>query len=68
MMTVGTLADLAEVLATVRPDEPFPPSAMRVPRGKSAGTQQVSLPDGYLDDLGDATPPDPAAEDGLSGG
>jgi hypothetical protein len=30
---------------------------MRVPRGKSAGTQEVSLPYGYLDDLEDATPP-----------
>jgi nifR3 family TIM-barrel protein len=37
--------------------EPFPPSSMRVPRGKSAGTQAVSLPEGYLDDLNDATPP-----------
>ena len=41
---------------------------MRVTRGKSAGTQAVSLPHGYLDQLDDATPPDAAAEDGLSGG
>jgi nifR3 family TIM-barrel protein len=68
LMTVGTLADLSSALAGIRRDEPFPPSAMRVPRGKSAGTQQVSLPDGYLDDLADSTPPDPAAEDAFSGG
>ena len=48
--------------------QPFPPSAMRVPRGKSAGTQQVSLPEGYLDDLDDATPPGADAEDAGSGG
>jgi hypothetical protein len=30
---------------------------MRVPRGKSSGTQDVSLPEGYLDDRNDATPP-----------
>jgi hypothetical protein len=30
---------------------------MRIPRGKSGGRQTVALPDGYLDDLGDATPP-----------
>lgn len=29
---------------------------MRVPRGKTAGTQSVSLPDGYLDRLDDDTP------------
>jgi nifR3 family TIM-barrel protein len=68
LMTVGTLADLSSALAGIRRDEAFPPSAMRVPRGKSAGTQQVSLPEGYLDNLADSTPPDPAAEDAFSGG
>jgi len=37
-----------------------------VPRGKTAGTQVVSLPDGYLDDLDDATPP--LEEDHVEGG
>jgi hypothetical protein len=49
-------------------EERFPPSAMRVPRGKASGRQTVSLPPGYLDDREDATPPEEAAEDGLSGG
>ncbi len=68
LMTIQTLDDLAGAVADVDRDQPFPASAMRVPRGKSSGTQAVSLPDGYLDDLLDATPPDPAAEDAHSGG
>ncbi|HEX3596085.1 MAG TPA: hypothetical protein VHU80_13330, partial [Polyangiaceae bacterium] len=57
MMRVTTLEELRGMVQGLNRDEPFPPSAMRVPRGKSAGTQDVSLPDGYLDDLEDATPP-----------
>jgi hypothetical protein len=41
---------------------------MRVPRGKTAGTQRVVLPEGYLDDLDDATPPGAEAEAADSGG
>jgi hypothetical protein len=67
-MQVSTLRELDETLAELDPNEPFPPSAMRVPRGKSSGTQSVSLPYGYLDDRDDATPPEEAAELGLSGG
>jgi hypothetical protein len=47
---------------------PFPPDAVRVPRGKTAGTQKVALPEGYLDHLDDATPPGPDAEAADSGG
>ncbi|MCA9692622.1 MAG: tRNA-dihydrouridine synthase, partial [Myxococcales bacterium] len=68
LMQVSTLAQLAQLAAAVDRDLPFPPSAMRVPRGKSGGTQKVVLPDGYLDDLDDATPPGAEAEDGISGG
>jgi nifR3 family TIM-barrel protein len=68
LMRVTTLARLQEVLAQLDPAEPFPPSCMRVPRGKTAGTQQVALPDGYLDALDDDTPPVAAAEDAFSGG
>jgi nifR3 family TIM-barrel protein len=57
LMRVNTLSELREIVATLDHAEPFPPSSMRVPRGKSAGTQAVSLPEGYLDDLDDATPP-----------
>jgi nifR3 family TIM-barrel protein len=65
-MQVRTLTELDEVIASLNPDEPFPPHAMRVPRGKTAGTQIVSLPDGYLDHLDDSTPP--LEEDHVEGG
>jgi len=65
-MHLTTLAELETLLESLDPREPFPPNAMRVTRGKSAGTQTVSLPPGYLDHLDDATPPE--AEDAFSGG
>jgi tRNA-dihydrouridine synthase len=68
IMQVSSYDDLARALADVDRAEPFPPSAMRVARGKASGTQQVSLPDGYLDDLADASPPPAEAEDAFSGG
>jgi nifR3 family TIM-barrel protein len=57
LMRIETLEDLRRVSSELDGSQPFPPSAMRVPRGKSGGTQDVSLPDGYLDDRADATPP-----------
>ncbi len=68
LMRVRTLAELAHVLAGVDRSLPFPPEAMRAQRGKSGGTQKVVLPDGYLDDLEDATPPCLEAEAADSGG
>ncbi len=65
-MHMTTLAELEQWLASLDPAEPFPPSALRVSRGKSSGTQTVSLPHGYLDQRDDATPPE--AEDAFSGG
>jgi nifR3 family TIM-barrel protein len=49
LMRVTTLAELEEVLRSANPEEPFPPEAMRVPRGKTAGRQKVSLPEGFLE-------------------
>jgi len=58
LMRVTTLVELEEVLCAANPSEPFPPEAMRVPRGKTAGRQQVSLPEGFLQNrLTDNTPP-----------
>ncbi len=57
LMRLRSLAELESVLSRLDADERFPPSAMRVPRGKSGGSQVVALPDGYLDHLDDATPP-----------
>ena len=68
LMHVTSLAELEAVLATADRSQPFPPEAMRVPRGKTAGTQKVALPEGYLDDLEDATPPGILAEAADSGG
>lgn len=52
LMKVTTLAELETILTEVDRDEPFPPHAMRVPRGKTAGRQKVTLPEGFLDDDG----------------
>jgi nifR3 family TIM-barrel protein len=57
-----TEADLATALDPLPSDLAFPPSAMRVPRGKASGTQRVALPDGYLDRLDDDLPPSADAE------
>jgi len=58
LMRVSTLSELQEVLLGGDPAEPFPPGAMRVPRGKTAGRQKVSLPEGFLQNrLTDETSP-----------
>jgi nifR3 family TIM-barrel protein len=68
LMAVGTLAELHAALAAITHDEDFPPAAMRVPRGKSGGRQRVVLPEGWIADRDDPTPPDARAEDPSSGG
>jgi len=68
LMQIATLSDLRQALANIDGGQPFPPSAMRVPRGKGSGTQAVSLPENYLLDRDDATPPGADAEDEFSGG
>jgi nifR3 family TIM-barrel protein len=56
MMRIETIEQLQRLFSDVDRSQPFPPSAMRVVRGKATGTQKVALPLGYLDDLEDATP------------
>jgi nifR3 family TIM-barrel protein len=68
LMHVETLEGLRAVVADIDRAQPFPPEAMRVSRGKRGGTQKVALPEGYLDELGDATPPGVEAEAADSGG
>jgi len=70
LIRIESLAELRAILDGVDPGVPFPPHAMRLPRGKRGGTQRVALPDGYLDDLADATPPEAelAAAEAVSGG
>jgi nifR3 family TIM-barrel protein len=68
LMQVVAVAELEDVLAGIDPSLPYPPEAMRVPRGKTSGTQKVALPDGYLDSLDDDNPPGILAEAADSGG
>ncbi len=69
LMRVTSLQELEEVLAALDADAPFPPESMRVPRGKAAGRQKVSLPQGFLENrLTDATPPTFVDTSSLSGG
>jgi nifR3 family TIM-barrel protein len=69
LVRVETLEQLDGLLARVDRDEPFPPSAMRVPRGKTSGRQKVALPAGFLEGrLDDARPPAAGAELAVSGG
>jgi nifR3 family TIM-barrel protein len=70
LIRIESLDELRGILATVDPTIPFPRHAMRLPRGKRGGTQRVMLPEGYLDDLADATPPSAELEsaDAVSGG
>ena len=69
MMRVESMEDLNRLFESAERQQPFPPAAMRVIRGKSSGMQKkVSLPLGYLNDLDDATPLDGADEDMGDGG
>jgi nifR3 family TIM-barrel protein len=68
LMQVSRLAELEDVLAVVERTLPYPPEAIRVPRGKTGGTQKVALPEGYLDHLDDDVAPGVEAEAADSGG
>jgi hypothetical protein len=64
-----TRADLEAALSPLPDDLPFPPAAMRVPRGKASGTQRVSLPEHFWEDVeSDASPCAAAETDADSGG
>jgi hypothetical protein len=68
-MRIDSVEELARLFETAELEQPFPPSAMRVVRGKTTGVQKkVALPEGFLDDPEDATPPDGADEDTGDGG
>jgi nifR3 family TIM-barrel protein len=68
LMRMENFEDLRGILAGLDRNVPFPDAALRVPRGKSGGTQKVSLPAGFLDDLNDASVPLEATLEELSGG
>ena len=68
MMLVQTVREMEELFDRVDRNQDFPPAAIRVKRGKKGGTQKVVLPNGYLDDLEDSTPPGVEADALVSGG
>jgi nifR3 family TIM-barrel protein len=54
---ITTLADLLAALAHLDPDEEMPLVVLRTSRAKDGRRQEVRLPDGYLADREDVTPP-----------
>jgi nifR3 family TIM-barrel protein len=56
LMRIETVSQLQNLFQDVDRSQPFPPSAMRVVRGKATGTQKVALPAGFLDNLEDDKP------------
>ncbi len=57
LVRVATFDQLSAILARLDPELPFPAGALRVRRGKGSRTQTVSLPEGFLEDREDDTPP-----------
>ena len=69
---INSLAELDDLLAALidrlGADLTVVPGGERIRRGHTNGPIKVALPEGYLDDLDDATPPDDAHVMALSGG
>ncbi len=65
---VSTRAELDDRLAALDPALMVDPKALAEPRGKAGKPQKVSLPEGYLADLDDPTPPGAEPLKALSGG
>jgi nifR3 family TIM-barrel protein len=51
---VSSLAELDRLLGTLDTDQDFPAASLGVPRGRAGSPRRVALPDGWLDDPGDA--------------
>jgi nifR3 family TIM-barrel protein len=65
---VSSLHELDDLLAGLDPTLALPPGAQRLARGHTNGPIHVRLPEGYLDDLDDLTPPDDGDVVAASGG
>jgi hypothetical protein len=65
---VRTLAELEDLVAGLDPTLGVVAGGERIRRGHTNGPIRVALPDGYLDDLDDDTPPPDADVSRLSGG
>ena len=57
LVKVSDLEEMNEAFKELDFEEEFPASALRAHRGKGGRTQSVRLPDGYLEDREDDTPP-----------
>lgn len=57
LSTLGAFEDLERLFGLLDLAESFPVRALRANRAKGNGTQQVKLPEGYLEQLDDDTPP-----------
>lgn len=57
LMRITSLDQIAEIVQALDMDEPFPVTALRANRAKGSKTQSVRLPEGYLDERDDDTPP-----------
>ncbi len=66
--SVSSLAELDDLLAMLDPSLTLVPGGERIRRGHTNGPIRVVLPEGYLDDLDDVTPPDDAHVMAMSGG
>ena len=57
LMQLERLEELRPLLGQLDPNAPFPVAALRAGRAKGNKVQRVRLPEGYLEDLDDDTPP-----------
>lgn len=57
LMRIKSIDDIAQAVQPLDMTEPFPVTALRAQRAKGSKTQTVKLPEGYLDDRDDDTPP-----------
>ena len=65
---INSIAELDHLIAALDPTLVVVPGGERIRRGHTNGPIRVILPEGYLDDLDDATPPDDGHVMALSGG
>jgi nifR3 family TIM-barrel protein len=65
---VSSLSELDDLVALLDPAAELVPGGERIVRGHSNGPIRVALPDGYLANLDDETPPDDAEVVAISGG
>ncbi len=61
LVRVRSIDEMHAALAALDPAEPFPQHALRAVRGKAGAQARVALPEGWLDDRDDDTPPDDGA-------